>query len=245
MKGQPVIKYQYIKPSTKIALFMLFTVCMLFTGFVGGMFVALYEHPPGEPVTMNLELQLQNDTQLAAVESIEEPVIPKFVWEPEDMDKERKCLAENIYFESKSESQRGQLAVGLVTINRVLSKKYPNNICDVVWQKRKHPTTGKWVAQFSWTWDGKRDKPVNKESWEQAQLLAGALIAEGSLFNVADFTEGATHYHANYVDPYWNQHFTQTVVVDTHIFYRDEKATPKVIRALYQEAVAKVDELRI
>lgn len=98
-------------------------------------------------------------------------------WNPEDYDKEIECLAQNIYFEAKSESLKGQIAVGLVTINRVLSEKYPNTICEVVWQKRKHPKTGKWVAQFSWTWDGKHDNPRNKEAYEQIELLASAMLA--------------------------------------------------------------------
>lgn len=61
------------------------------------------------------------------------------------------CLAKNIYFESRGESKEGQAAVGIVTINRALSKDFPNTICGVVYQRSKHD------CQFSWTCDNKKD----------------------------------------------------------------------------------------
>lgn len=73
------------------------------------------------------------------------------------------CLALNVYFESRSEaSVLSQFAVAQVTMNRVMSDKYPNSICDVVWQK----------GQFSWTHDGKSDKPYEKQAWDRAQWVA-------------------------------------------------------------------------
>ena len=32
--------------------------------------------------------------------------------------------------------------------------------------------------------------------------------------------EGATHYHADYVNPDWNQTITLVTKIDNHIFYR-------------------------
>jgi len=61
-----------------------------------------------------------------------------------EINKEIKCLADNIYFEARNESVKGQVAVASVTKNRVKSKHYPNTICKVVWEHR----------QFSWTLDG-------------------------------------------------------------------------------------------
>ena len=51
------------------------------------------------------------------------------------------CLAQNIYFEARSEPVAGMLAVGHVVLNRVASKRFPNTICKVVRQggeQRKH-----------------------------------------------------------------------------------------------------------
>lgn len=47
------------------------------------------------------------------------------------------CLASNIYFEARSEPIAGQIAVAEVTLNRVTSQDYPNNICEVVLQENE------------------------------------------------------------------------------------------------------------
>lgn len=128
------------------------------------------------------------------------------------------CMALNLYFEARGQSTKGQIAVGLVTINRVLSKKYPNSICDVVWQQNKN-RKGKLVAQFSWTLDGLHDNPQESKAWEESKMIAESMLAEGSLFNMGDLTNGSTHYHAFYVTPFWSKHLTQTIVVGDHLFY--------------------------
>ena len=40
-----------------------------------------------------------------------------------------------------------------------------------------------------------------------------------------DMTLGATHYHANYVDPYWSKNptFIYLGAIGTHIFYVDSR----------------------
>ena len=139
-------------------------------------------------------------------------------WTYINLDDEINCMALNIYFEARNQSTHGQLAVGLVTINIVLSKRYPDSVCDVVWQKRKNKK-GKLVAQFSWTLDGLADVPLDTKSWTQSKRMAESLLAEGQLHNIADFTHGATHYHADYVDPFWNDSLTHTITVGDHLFY--------------------------
>lgn len=151
------------------------------------------------------------------------------VWEYQSFDEEIDCLAQNIYFEANNQKQKGQIAVALVTLNRVMSSYYPNNICDVVWQKKQNPKTKKMVAQFSWTMDGKPDTPTNKKQWERANRIAQAMLAERTLTSFHDFTHGSTHYHADYVSPFWTKHFTQTVALGDHKFYRDEKRSPVVL----------------
>ncbi len=121
------------------------------------------------------------------------------------------CMAKNIYFESRMESIKGQLAVGLVTLNRVHSRYFPNTVCSVVYQH----------AQFSWYWDGKSDKPIYPSHWEHSLLLASALLDDDS--NIYDFTHGSDHYHADYVKPKWRLAMFKVVKIDTHIFYRYDK----------------------
>ena len=119
------------------------------------------------------------------------------------------CLAQNIYFESRGESDIGQEAVAWVTINRVFSEDFPNNICDVVWES----------GQFSWTHDGKSDRPRNQEAWDKANYIAKYVLEN---YNTGiDPTEGSTYFHADYSKPYWRNNFNRVVQIDNHIFYND------------------------
>jgi hypothetical protein len=76
---------------------------------------------------------------------------------------DRIAMACNIYFEARNESYEGMLAVVAVTMNRVASPKYPDTVAEVVWQRR----------QFSWTHDGKIDRPKHRPSWAEAYAIAG------------------------------------------------------------------------
>ena len=120
--------------------------------------------------------------------------------------KEVGCLADNIYFESLIEPVAGQLAVANVTMNRVASEHFPNTVCEVVWQKK----------QFSWTHDGKSDKPLVGKQYDEIYNLA-EMVYTGKL---PDITEGSTFYHADYVNPSWAKKMDRKVVkIGRHIFY--------------------------
>lgn len=118
---------------------------------------------------------------------------------------ELKCLADNIYFEALIETQRGQIAVANVTMNRVKSKHFPDTVCGVVWEKK----------QFSWTHDGKSDTPNDKAAYARVYKVA-EMVYNGT---VSDITKGSTFYHADYVNPSWNKVMTRVDQIDTHIFY--------------------------
>ena len=114
---------------------------------------------------------------------------------------DRECLALAIYYESRSESMLGQIAVGQTVINRVESKHFPNTVCDVVYQARTYKN-GKIVlhgCQFSFYCDGKPEN-VNRESkqWRMALEYASIVLSGRIVF---DITEGAEFYHAYYVRP--------------------------------------------
>lgn len=86
------------------------------------------------------------------------------------------ALACNIYHEARNESMDGQMAVGHVTRNRMLSKKFPKTFRDVVYQyyniRRKDGSFAK-VAQFSWTRDGESDLVHNRSAWARSLRIAG------------------------------------------------------------------------
>lgn len=122
---------------------------------------------------------------------------------------EQRCLALNVYFESRGESKVGQEFVGWVTLNRVMHSDFPNTICGVVWQSN----------QFSWTHDGKSDVPKDKTAWAQAQAIAGEVLQAYGVER--DPTEGATYFHAHSINPHWAARFERVVRIDNHIFYVD------------------------
>tara|TARA_R110000772_G_scaffold120625_1_gene226907 strand:- start:121 stop:630 length:510 start_codon:yes stop_codon:yes gene_type:complete len=122
------------------------------------------------------------------------------------------CLQQNIYFEARNQSILGQVAVAWVTINRMESSAYPTTICEVVWQSK----------QFSWTHDGKSDKPGNtvleQRAWEDAGLVAEVTLLDWARARKSPVAQ-AVMYHADYVDPYWSDSYDQVTQIDNHIFY--------------------------
>ena len=125
---------------------------------------------------------------------------------------ERKCLAQAIYYEARSEPRIGQVAVADVVLNRVASRLYPDTICGVVFQGSERRTG----CQFSFTCDGSMEIRLNKRKWAASEELAGAILAGLR----APVSRNATHYHANYVNPYWAPKMTPTATIGTHKFYR-------------------------
>ena len=140
----------------------------------------------------------------------------------DNFDMQKECLARNIYFEAGNQPLAGQIAVALVTINRVKNSQFPNTICEVIYQaKLRKNARGEDVpiigqCQFSWFCDGKSDRPVDSDTWLEALGIAYNLFD----VNVIDITEGALWYHADYTLPYWTNQLNQTVVIENHIFYR-------------------------
>ena len=123
------------------------------------------------------------------------------------------CMAEAIYYEARSENLNGQLAVAEVVLNRVSSGFYPDNVCGVVYQGAMRSTG----CQFSFTCDGSLNRKPVGESWDEAKRVA-AYVLTG--MHTRSITNHATHYHTNYVDPYWRVGLVHTATIGTHIFYR-------------------------
>ena len=128
--------------------------------------------------------------------------------------KELHCLAQNVYFEARGEQPVGQLAVAMVTMNRVESRRFPSSICRVVWQKR----------QFSWTHDGRSDQPTDKKACVLAQQIAEFIYLKYTDFSsksngAIDLTQGALHYYApKLADPSWARSKEITRQIGGHLF---------------------------
>lgn len=121
-------------------------------------------------------------------------------------------LALNMYHEARGEGPDGMQMVGEVTLNRVYDEEWPDNICDVVYQRR----------QFSWTHVKGDHTPYNKELWEESLHLAEALING----EIDYFNNGATHFlNPNKVSriPRWAREYDLVGRIGNHVFYaRDE-----------------------
>ncbi len=129
------------------------------------------------------------------------------------------CLAQNIYFEARNQSQLGQIAVAHVVLNRVKDEAYPNSICGVV-KQAKLTSDGKIIkhrCQFSWFCDGTIKIPRDKKMWESAKHVAYQAL---KIYKVKDVTNGSTFYHATYVKPSWSKQLIKTLRIDDHIFYK-------------------------
>jgi spore germination cell wall hydrolase CwlJ-like protein len=124
------------------------------------------------------------------------------------------CLAKAIYFEARSESELGQMAVAKVILNRVKDPDYPKRICDVVYQNRS--TGGS--CQFSFACDGVSDTPEPGTAWEQSKRVATrAIVGDPTMKAVGD----AKFYHADYVQPKWSLSMKRLTKIGRHIFYSD------------------------
>ncbi|MEO0467734.1 MAG: cell wall hydrolase [Pseudomonadota bacterium] len=137
---------------------------------------------------------------------------PVSLKEAEHLTAEHTCMSEAVYYEARSESTSGQLAVAEVIANRVRDHRYPNSICEVVYQGATR-TTG---CQFTFTCDGALALRPRGERWEKAKSVAAQVV-----MNLNEPRTGAaTHYHATYVDPVWNSGLVRTEKIGLHIFYR-------------------------
>ena len=132
---------------------------------------------------------------------------------------ELQCLALNLYHEGRGESLAGQEAIAKVTLNRVLDKRFPSTVCDVVWQNNMHK--GKRVAQFSWTLDGRSDKIGDKLAYSKMMDVANVILWK-YMWNVADTLNNSLYYHADHITPKWDySKLTQVASIGNHIIYKD------------------------
>lgn len=155
-----------------------------------------------------LAVSFLNQVRPIHIEPIKLPLDPK----------EIECLALNIYFEARNEPYDGKLAVAQVTRNRVESERFPNTYCGVVWQQTKNRNTGKKVAQFSWTLDGKPDNPYNQNMFEVAYEVAEEVLRYGKKSGIIE--SNVFNYHAVYVKPAWARQMRKVARIGNHVFYK-------------------------
>ena len=136
----------------------------------------------------------------------------KLATDTQDGDRALKCLAQAVYYESAREPQLGQEAVAQVVLNRLRHPAYPKSVCGVVYQGAARVTG----CQFTFTCDGSLARAPQPDLWLRAQDVArhalNGFVAKG--------VGSATHYHAQYVAPYWAPTLVKMKQIGAHIFYR-------------------------
>lgn len=132
--------------------------------------------------------------------------------DPEDHARAVECLAQAVYYEAAYEPAEGQAAVAQVVLNRMRHPLYPKTVCGVVYQGHERATG----CQFTFTCDGALARAPVEPIWGRARQAAERALAGYVVKSVGT----ATHYHADYVVPYWIPSLAKLTKVGTHIFYR-------------------------
>ncbi len=122
------------------------------------------------------------------------------------------CMTAAIYYEAANEPLDGQRAVAQVILNRVRHVAYPHSVCGVVFQGSERRTG----CQFSFTCDGSMARIPSRQGWLRARGVASAALS-GLVYAPVGLS---THYHADYVVPYWASSLTKVKTLGRHIFYR-------------------------
>ena len=168
-------------------------------------------------------------------EKLESNIEPEVELEVNFDIEEARCLAENIYHEARNQGTAGWLAVAAVTMNRVIDNRFPNTICEVVFQaetKESWKTKSKkdildserifypirHRCQFSWYCDGKSDDLNNINVFMEIMSFTRLLLTSQAV--MFDITDGATFYHADSITPSWAKSKIKTIEIGDHIFYR-------------------------
>ena len=138
----------------------------------------------------------------------------KFVLKTAAEDRERAltCLTQAVYYEAAGEGADGERAVAQIVLNRLRHPGYPASVCGVVYQGSERGTG----CQFTFTCDGSLLRAPASGLWDRAKKIAQDALA-GKVFAPIGH---ATHYHADYVLPYWADSLDKTVQIGRHIFYR-------------------------
>lgn len=133
-----------------------------------------------------------------------------------DRERQLDCLARNVYFESASEPFEGKVAVAQVTLNRAKHPSFPNDVCQVVYQKSI--VMEKIVCQFSWyCMNGGKPKIKHPELYKESYEVAKKVLLEN--FRLSSMKD-ALYFHAVYVSPNWGKE--RIGVIGNHVFYKDK-----------------------
>ena len=176
--------------------------------------------PPTRKPTVEPLVLVEMTPERARVLNAAVPIVPRaiaaarpfaFAGSAEDRARARVCLAQAAWYEA-GQDRLGQQAVVQVVLNRVRHPAYPKTICGVVFQGSERRTG----CQFTFTCDGSLARVPSATAWKAALAVADAGLARFVLAAVGT----ATHYHTDWVVPYWSASLDKVAQIDTHLFFR-------------------------
>ncbi|MGA0546500.1 cell wall hydrolase [Brevundimonas sp. VNH65] len=194
-----------------------------------------------DPTDLAVGVEAQKLNAAAAVAPAAlRPALPFWIQTATTEDRARavRCLTQAVYYEAALESDDGQAAVAQVVLNRVRDPNYPSSVCGVVFEGAERNTG----CQFSFTCDGALSQAPVSWAWERARKVAERAL-DG---HVALSVGTATHYHADYVRPWWAPTLARITQIGTHIFYRWKGAYGETaaFRQRYAGREPVIDEAR-
>ena len=147
----------------------------------------------------------------------------------EDFGRAVDCLAAATWYEA-GDDPVGQRAVAQVVLNRMRHPAFPKSVCGVVFQGQERRTG----CQFTFTCDGAMRRTPSPAAWGRAQTIARQALT-GSVFAKVGHS---THYHTDWVVPYWSSSLDKVAEVNTHLFFRWTGwwGTPPAFRRSYAGA---------
>ncbi len=171
--------------------------------------------PPVEPVQVYALEREDARTLNAAVpfSRLPNPAARPYLFAGSQVDLARAtdCLAAAQIYEAGDDAV-GERAVAQVVLNRVRHPAFPKTVCGVVFQGQERRTG----CQFTFSCDGALARTPSAAAWERARTIAREMLA-GKVYAPVGY---ATHYHTDWVVPYWSQSLTKIAAVDTHLFFR-------------------------
>lgn len=191
-----------------------------------------------DPTQIEALTQAQAEALNAArpVARLPNPPAPAFVLDDQAPGYPRAlaCLTAAIYYEAAYEPADGQQAVAQVVLNRVRHPLYPHTVCGVVFQGAERSTG----CQFTFTCDGSLARAPVAAVWARVRGVAAAALS-GTVYAAVGLS---THYHADYVVPYWSGMMVKTAAIGQHAFYRmpDGYGRPAAFSVPYRQAEPQV-----
>jgi spore germination cell wall hydrolase CwlJ-like protein len=167
--------------------------------------VEFVDLPPGEARAFNASVPFSRDPNPAA----------RPFRLPEDAENRARatdCLATALLYEAGADPE-GQRAVAQVVINRIRHPAFPKTVCGVVFEGQERRTG----CQFSFSCDGALTRWTPPEAlWTAARKIATAALS-GTVYRKVGY---ATHYHTDWVVPYWQSSLDKIAAVHSHLFFR-------------------------